>query len=64
MRKAGVQETGWSGPWTGRASGATVDRPMADDGTFRWLEETIDFLRPQLRANYERQKQLGLLRDE
>jgi hypothetical protein len=30
----------------------------------RWLEQTIDLLRPQLRENYERQKQLGLIRDE
>lgn len=41
-----------------------IARTTTFEQRFRWLEETIDFLRPQLRANYERQKQLGLLRDE
>lgn len=41
-----------------------IARETTFEQRFRWLEETIDFLRPQLRANYERQKQLGLLRDE
>jgi hypothetical protein len=41
-----------------------IARTTTFDQRFRWLEETIEFLRPQLRANYERQKQLGLLRDE
>jgi len=41
-----------------------IARTTTFEQRFRWLEETIDFLRPQLRANYERQKKLGLLRDE
>ena len=41
-----------------------IARETTFEQRFRWLEETIDFLRSQLRANYERQKQLGLLRDE
>lgn len=41
-----------------------IARTTTFEQRFRWLEDTIDFFRPQLRANYERQKQLGLFRDE
>ncbi|MBK8574560.1 MAG: hypothetical protein IPN90_02390 [Elusimicrobia bacterium] len=41
-----------------------IARTTTFEQRFRWLEQTIDFLRPQLRENYEQQKRLGLLRDE
>lgn len=41
-----------------------IARETTFEQRVRWLEQTIDLLRPQLRENYERQKKLGLIRDE
>jgi hypothetical protein len=41
-----------------------IARATTFEQRFRWLERTIDLLRPQLRENFERQRRLGSVQEE